>query len=36
MENDYIWSFKTAPTAETKIIAIDKFVMLEDTHFEFD
>jgi OmpA-OmpF porin, OOP family len=36
MENDYVWSFKTTPTAETKTIVIDKLVMLEDTHFEFD
>ena len=36
MENVYVWSFRTTPTAETKTIIIDKFVMLEDTHFEFD
>jgi len=36
MENDYVWSFRTASTAETKTFVIDKLVMLEDTHFEFD
>ena len=36
MPYDYVWSFRTAPVAATKVIFIDKFVMLEDTHFEFD
>jgi outer membrane protein OmpA-like peptidoglycan-associated protein len=38
MANDYVWSFRTAPVpaTTTKVIFIDKFVMLEDTHFEFD
>lgn len=37
---DYVWSFTTAPApepkAEGKTIIIDKLVMLEDTHFDFD
>ncbi|HZR45155.1 MAG TPA: Ig-like domain-containing protein, partial [Candidatus Manganitrophaceae bacterium] len=37
---DYVWSFTTAPApeprAEGKTIVIDKLVMLEDTHFDFD
>ena len=36
----YVWSFKTnalpETNTETKIMIINKFVMLEDTHFEFD
>jgi OOP family OmpA-OmpF porin len=37
---DYVWSFTTAPApdlkSETKVIFLDKLVMLEDSHFEFD
>jgi outer membrane protein OmpA-like peptidoglycan-associated protein len=40
MANDYVWSFTSAPTVdsktETKTVFIDKLVMLEDSHFEFD
>ena len=36
LPSDYVWSFKTAPTAETKVVVFNKFVMLEDTHFKFD
>jgi OOP family OmpA-OmpF porin len=37
MASDYLWSFKTAPAADpSQIIVIDKLIMLEDTHFEFD
>lgn len=37
---DYVWTFKTTPVADpktvSKVVFIDKFVMLEDTNFEFD
>jgi len=35
LASDYVWSFKTAPAlkSETKVITINKFVMLEETHF---
>lgn len=37
---DYVWNFKTEPVADpktvSKTVVIDKFVMLEDTNFEFD
>lgn len=35
LANDYVWSFKTvpAPTSKTNVVTINKFVMLEDTHF---
>lgn len=37
---DYVWTFKTAPVVDpkvtSKVVFIDKFVMLEDTNFEFD
>ena len=35
LASDYVWSFKTAPasSSETNVITINKFVMLEDTHF---
>ena len=40
LASNYVWSFTTAPspeaTAEVKTIIIDNFVMLEDTHFDFD
>jgi OOP family OmpA-OmpF porin len=36
MESDYVWSFKTAAIVEPKYIIFDKFVMLGDTHFQFD
>ena len=37
MASDYLWSFKTAPATDpSQIIIIDKLIMLEDTHFEFD
>ena len=40
LASNYVWSFTTAPApepkAEGKTIVIDKFVMLEDTHFDFD
>jgi outer membrane protein OmpA-like peptidoglycan-associated protein len=40
LASTYVWSFTTVPapeaTAAGKTIIIDKFVMLEDTHFDFD
>lgn len=37
---DYVWTFKTAaaadPKVQGKVMAIDHFVMLEDTQFAFD
>jgi OOP family OmpA-OmpF porin len=36
MASDYVWSFRTAPAPATKVMIIDKLVMLEDTHFEFN
>jgi outer membrane beta-barrel protein len=44
LAKDYVWSFQTAATAEpktisrveTKTIFVNKLVMLEDAHFEFD
>lgn len=48
LANDYVWSFKTAPLVdpkvitkvktkvETKVVVINKLVMLEDTHFEYN
>ena len=37
LANDFYWGFRTAalPEAETKVIVINKLVMLEDTHFKF-
>jgi outer membrane beta-barrel protein len=40
LAKDYVWSFTTASVpeqkVETKVVIINKFVMLEDTHFQFD
>ena len=40
LAEDYVWSFQTSALPETKVttkvVVINKFVMLEDTHFEFD
>jgi OOP family OmpA-OmpF porin len=40
MIKDYVWTFRTAPVADPKVIAkvvvISKFVMLGDTHFKID
>ena len=40
LAKDYVWNFRTATTPEsavqTKVVIVNKFVMLEDTHFEFD
>jgi OOP family OmpA-OmpF porin len=48
MRSDYVWSFTTAPVpvpkvvtntvtkTETKVVVVSKFVMLGNTHFEFD
>lgn len=44
LRNDYVWSFKTAPVPqtkvvtkiETKVVVVNKFVLLGNTHFEFD
>lgn len=40
LASNYVWSFTTAPApeakAEGKTIVVDKFVMLEDAHFDFD
>ena len=44
LASDYVWSFKTAAppvntvqtNVQTKVVIVNKFVMLEDTHFEFD
>ncbi len=40
LANDYVWTFKTeaAPDQQpaAKVVTINRFVMLEDTHFKFD
>lgn len=40
LASNYVWSFTTAPAPDPKVetekIFIDRFVMLEDSHFEFD
>ena len=40
LANDYVWSFRTASlpktNVKTKVVIVNKFVMLEDTHFEFN
>lgn len=46
LEKNYVWSFKTAPTpdptvitkvkTETKVVVVNKFVMLTGAHFAFD
>lgn len=48
LRSDHVWSFTTAPVqktkvvttevtkVETKVVVVDKFVMLGNSHFEFD
>ena len=36
MQKDYVWTFKTAPVSDSKVVVIHKFVMLEDTNFKID
>ena len=40
LAKEYLWSFETASLPENsvqrKVVVVTKFVMLEDTHFEFD